>query len=287
MSVKFFGQFLLERKKITSEQLLQAVRYQDARNLKFGDYARKLGYLTAQDVRRLNNEQKRADMLIGELSVKLGLLSRPQVDEVLTMQKNDHVLLGEAVVAMGFLPEADISRELLAFHEDQKPYAPADIRVPDGVGDAETFRSMADLTRKMLMRIAKLDAKIGTASVVANGPARQYAAVAVHFRADTKFTYVLAVSRAAAVPIATGIIGLDASGEKDAMLVDSVQEFCNIVCGNVIAAMARRGKSVDISPPEALSAEGGEYALFYGDRRAVEFPFASTSGALTLYVMEG
>jgi len=286
MSVKFFGQFLLERKKITADQLLQAVRYQESKNLKFGDYARKLGYLTAQDVRKLNSEQRRSDMLIGELSVKLGMLSRPQVDEVLTMQKNDHVLLGEALVALGSLNEADIARELLAFGEDQKQYAMGNIPVPTGVGDAETLRSMADLTLKMFRRVAKIDVKIGESMFVDKGPGPKFAVAAVHFMADKKFAYVLAASRDVALPIATGIIGLDASSESDAMLLDSVKEFCNIVCGNVIAGLARRGKRVDISPPETLTPQRGEYAAFYG-AKAVAFPLANTTGEMTLYIMEG
>jgi CheY-specific phosphatase CheX len=287
MSVKFFGQFLLERNKLTARQLLEAVSYQESRNLKFGDYARKLGYLTALDVNKLNDEQKRTDMLIGELSVKMGLLKRPHVDEVLTMQKNDHILLGEAIVEKGFLSGDEVHQELLKFKEDQKVYDLGDIPVPDGIRDSGTVKSMVDLTGKLLRRVAKLDTKIGETAMSDKGPdTKQYALVSVRFTAGALFTYALCVSREVAVSIATGVIGMSARGESDAMLLDSVKEFCNIVCGNVMAGLARKGKTVDISPPEAVEFKGGEYPAFYGYRAAM-YPLANTTGDVTLYVMEG
>ncbi len=285
MSVKFFGQFLLERNRITVAQLLEAAAYQESRNLNFGDCARKLGYLDAGAVRKLNEEQKRTDMRIGELALKMGLLNRSQVDEVLTVQKNDHILLGEVLAQKGFIEQDVLRKELLAFSEDQKKYTMGNVPVPAGINDAETVRSMVDLTQKLLLRIARVEVKLEVPSMVEKGPGKQFALVMIEFRGGTRFSYVLAVSREAALPIATGVIGLNAQGEPDSMLRDSVKEFSNIVCGNVIARMAQKGKTVDISPPTLEEAHGGEYSVFYGTKAAC-YPLINTIGDLTLYIIE-
>ena len=57
MPVKFFGQYLLEKNIITPQQLIEAVEYQESKNLKFGEYALSKGYLTAKDVEKIQNEQ--------------------------------------------------------------------------------------------------------------------------------------------------------------------------------------------------------------------------------------
>ena len=90
MSIKFFGQFLLERNVINAKNLLEAIRFQESRNMKFGEYSISKGYLEKVQVKRLHEEQKRNDMMIGELAVKLEMLTEEQVEEIL-LRLNEEV----------------------------------------------------------------------------------------------------------------------------------------------------------------------------------------------------
>lgn len=263
MAVKFFGQFLLERGAVTREQLLEAVAYQEAKNLKLGDYAVSKGYLTAEQLTRINDEQQRTDMRIGELAVLMGMITRPKLDELLMMQKNDHVMIGEAFVRKGLLTPDVVERELVAFREDQRPYAHSVATAPEGSDDAVV--ASADITMKMLQRVAHVEAKLGDAAPVEMIPTDAYCAVSVKFSGDSNSEYVLCFTRELAARIAVSFVGT--TTVTDADIKDGAREFCNIVCGNVMAVMARKGKAVEISPPKDLmpgsSITEGRKALCY------------------------
>jgi CheY-specific phosphatase CheX len=286
MGIKFFGQFLLERRVISAEELLEAVEYQEAENLKFGDYALSKGYLDAMDVRRLNDEQRRTDMMIGELAVKLRMMSSEQVDELLTRQRNDHMFIGEALVRKGTITPDILEKELERFKEDQKDYTPWKITVPEGLKDSGTVSDIVDLTQKLLRRMAQVEVKVGEGVVVSEGPGENFSVVSVLLTGNLQqFEYVLSVPREVATRIASGILDWEASSEPDEIVADGVREFCNIVCGNVIARLAKRGMSVEITPPSDLDLSSGELGVVEGSK-AVSFPMVSIEGEMTLIVIE-
>ena len=285
MSIKFFGQFLLERGVLTSGQLLEAVSYQESRNLKFGQYAEKKGFLSAADVDRLQQEQKTADMRIGELAVKLGMIEAGQVDEILTMQKNDHVQIGQCLVSKGFIDEAALERELDAFKADQSPYVRDEIAVPEGTKNSAMVSDIVDISLKMLVRVAGLDAKSDGGIVLDKEPAEVYSCVAITLSGGMNCNYVFMADEDVSRALATSIIGSDASREDREMVVDGVREFANIICGNILARLAQRGKSVEISIPHTLEYKGGYGIVNGGSTVLYEIPTSAGTVwlALVLY----
>ncbi len=284
MSIKFFGQFLLERNVIGAKELLEAIRFQESRNMKFGEYAISKGCLEKVQVKRLHDEQKRNDMLIGELAVKLEMLTEEQVDEILTMQKNDHVCIGEAIVVKGFIPQDVMDRELDAFREDQKEYSIGDIGVPEGLKNPGFVKIMADITLKMLRRIAQVEAKIDDGVSMEQEPDESFTAVSITFSGGLNYEYVLMADIEMARAIAGAIIGVDASKENEDVINDGVREFANIACGNLLAKMAQMGKNVEISIPHTVKYEEGYN--FVSGSKAAKYTIASTSGLLALLIVE-
>jgi CheY-specific phosphatase CheX len=280
MSIRFFGQFLLEKNVITAEQLVQATKYQESINLKFGEYAHTMGYISDSDIQRLQDEQKNTDMMIGELAIQLGMIKPDQVREILTAQKNDHIFLGEVLAQLGFMSKEAVEKELALFEEDQEGFASGKIAMPDGAKNPDSLSDLVDITEKLLRRIVHLDVKLTEGlfiNDITNHPIG-FPAVSIRLSGGFECEYVLSVSQDAAVAIASSIMGEDASCEPNDILLDGVKEFCNIVCGNFSARIAQKGKSVDLSPPldTALS----------GDKSAVSFTLASTSGEMTLLLVE-
>lgn len=283
MSVKFFGQFLLERVALTSEQLLEAVSYQENRNRRFGKYAESKGFLEAHEVERLNEEQKNTDLMIGELAVKLGMLTSIQVNEILTMQRNDHVQLGQILVMKGFIDEATLEAELEAFREDQSPYDDDRVLVPEGIRGAEMVSAMVDLTLKMLQRVAGVVVKADEGKVLARKLDEAYCAVSITLSGGLNCDYVLVCDEGVARAIAAAVIGEDASAEEKEMVVDGVKEFANMVCGNILGKMAQRGKSVEISVPHILDYSNG-YGLS-GSATTVAYRMPTTIGEASLVLV--
>ena len=284
MSIKFFGQFLLERNVINAKDLLEVIRFQASRNMKFGEYAISKGYLEKVQVKRLHEEQKRNDMLIGQLAVKLEMLSEEQVDEILTMQKNDHLCIGEAIVVKGFVTQEAIDRELAAFKEDQSVYAMGETGVPDGFKQPEYVRIMGDITLKMLRRIAQFEAKMDDGVFMEVEPGESFVAVSVIFSGGLNFDYILLADEEMSRAVAGAIIGGDAANEDEDLVIDGVREFGNIVCGNLLARMAQMGKNVEISIPHTVKYDGGYQ--FVTNSSAVKYTIATTSGLLALLIVE-
>jgi CheY-specific phosphatase CheX len=286
MSIKFFGQYLLERNILSADQLLEAIRYQESRNMKFGEYAREKGFLNKEQVLKLNDEQKRNDMRMGELSVSLGMLTDEQVDEILTMQKNDHILIGEAIISKGFLTEETLDGYLETFKEDQSIYNIGDISVPDGVKNAQFVKVMVDLTLKMISRIVGVEAKSDGGTVLADDIPGTFTAISITFSGALTFDYVFMASESLSRKVAEAVIGDSVDDEEPAMIVDGVREFCNIICGNVLAKFAQAGKNVEISIPHTLSSSDGGYGIVAGSSLSVGYTLATTEGDFSLIISE-
>ena len=286
MPVKFFGQYLLEKNIITPQQLIEAVEYQESKNLKFGEYARSKGYLTQKDIEKIQNEQKRVDMRFGELAVKLNILTSAQVQEILTRQKNDHIFIGEALLQKSFLTPDILQRELSLFKEDQSQYATGEIEVPDGAANPEVIKSMVDLTQKMLQRVAYLNVKVGNGFISNNEPQKIFLLISVPMRGNLKYEYAFSSSQEISEIIASGVMGEDIKGGSKEDISDGVKEFCNIACGNIIAKLSQKGKSMDISPPQELVLSSDGYHIVKG-KKAVYYPLVSPRGDSTLILIEG
>ncbi len=286
MGVKFFGQFLLEKNIIKPEELIEAVEYQESRNLKFGEYALSKGYLTEKDSERIQNEQKHTDMQFGEIAVKLGILNSTQVKEILTIQKNDHIFIGEALFEKAFLTSDVLERELSLFKEDQGKYIAGEIIIPAGAENPEIVRDMADMTQKMLQRIAYINVKVDHGFISNEEPQRNFLLVSVCLSGSLKYEYVISSSLETSRLIASKIIGEEIKEELREVIADGVKEFCNIICGNIVAKIAKRGKTVDITPPEEVVYSVDGYHLIKG-RRAIYYPLVSPEGDITLILVEG
>lgn len=287
MGIKYFGQFLLERNVINAGQLLDAVMLQESKNLKFGEYAKAKGFLTDGDIERIHEEQKRTDMMMGEFAVQLGMMTKEQVDEVLTLQKNDHVLIGVALVKLGHLSPEKLGRELENFKQDQNQYVSEDFIMPEGVKNPDVVRHMVSLTKKMLRRVAFIEAKIDWGVVSDREPDKNYCFVGLDLTGAGNYSYMVSAPLEVAKSIAAGVVGDDCELEGDEIIIDGVKEFCNIVCGNVLAWLAQRGKSCELTPPRIYQyADGKGYSAFAG-RKAACFPLISATGDMYLYLIEG
>jgi len=272
MAIQFFGQYLLSKGILKPAQLLEAVEYQETNNLKLGEYAVKKGFLKTEAAGRINQLQRTKDVRFGDAAVELGLLTKQQVEEVITAQKNDHIYLGDAVVIKGFAKREVIEKALKGFKEEQAHFAPGRIEIPAEVPLPELNAGFFDLTHKLFLRIGGTESKLGAAQVRSGKISVPAFAVQIAFTGQLNTRYIVAAPKEVAQRMANGILG--AGTHSDEELQDVVQEFANIVCGNIVARLAQQGKKVDISPPEAIS--GGK--LDISPDKALVFPLVTPVG---------
>lgn len=278
MAVMFFGQYLVEKGIVSREALLQAIELQESVNLSVGAVSVSMGLLTEADVERINQCQRTEDLRFGDMAAKLGLLSQEQFQQVLTKQKNNHLYIGEALVRVGGLTSENLPHYLEEFKQNQSLYATDRVVIPDGVSNAQIWEVFADLTYKMLTRVARLTFHSEPAHIAAALPPFSTIA-AMGFKGDVNGTYLFAVQDGARKRIASAILNQeDVDMEEDEVLDDTVMEFVNVVCGNIAAKVAQLGSSFEIEPPELLDGSSG-LAVASG-RTGVVFPICLSDGEL-------
>ena len=276
MAVMFFGQYLVERGVVTREVLLQAIELQESVNLSVGAVAVSMGFLTETEVERINQAQRTEDLRFGDMAAKLGLLNQEQFQQVLTKQKNNHLYIGEALVKVGGLTGEELPRYLEEFKQNQAQYVTDRVVIPEGVANAQIWEVFADLTYKMLTRVARLTFHSEPARVATALPPFSTIA-AMEFTGDVNGTYLFAVQDGARKRIASASLNQEnVDLEEEEVLDDTVMEFVNVVCGNIAAKVAQLGSSFEIEPPELLDGNSG--LSVPPDRTGILFPISLSDG---------
>ena len=257
MAVKFFGQFLVERGVISRDVLLSAIALQDLVNKSFGAIVQELGFMNSTDIDKVNLAQRSTDMRFGDLAVQMGLLTADQMQQVLKTQSENHLYIGKAIVKVGGLNDDELQHYLAEFKADQSEYVTGRVAIPAGVAHAELWEMMADLTYKMLTRVARLNYRPAPCEVVSRLE-EVHIAAAMDFTGDIRCRYIIAASQEVQEQVAKAMLCQEiVSHEPKEVLDDTLMEFINVVCGNIVAKSVQLGMSLDILPPEIIDCSSG------------------------------
>lgn len=117
MFTQFFGNYLLNEKLVTPEQLVDALQDKKNTRMKLGVLAINAGYMTASQVERVHEMQKKMDKRFGDTAVELGYVTDEQVGELLHAQPVGYLLLGQALVDKGYMDNAAFESAINAYKE--------------------------------------------------------------------------------------------------------------------------------------------------------------------------
>lgn len=252
MAVKFFGQFLIEKGIITHAALLKAISLQEETNRKIGAVVFEMEMMTHVEVAKIHQSQRNEDTRFGDKAVAMGFLTDDQLQQALIRQRNSHLYIGESLVKTGGLSIDDLEEYLVKFKEDQQPYTVEKIEIPLGVTNHPIWEIVANLTNKMLSRVAEISFRAGPCEVIEKLPSRTMVAE-IGFSGSVSARYLLTTSQNSRKMIARAILQEnDIDSEPTEVLDDSVMKFINIACGNIAAKAAQIGFQIDISPPKTL-----------------------------------
>lgn len=253
MAVKFFGQYLIEHDLVTSEAVLHAIELQERSNLKLGEMAVAMGLITSRDIETAHAAQYSRDMKLGDLLVDLGMLTPGQLQDVIAHQRATHIYIGEALVKVGALTPEKLEQYLEEFKADQAQYIAERVDLPSWLNsNTELWEATVDLTYKMITRVLGIQFRPGRFEEVSHLPAAHLIA-AMDISGDVSARYLLSVSAEINKSIARAILKEEnVDNEPDEIFEDTVMEFINIVCGNVVAKVSQSGLLLDIAPPVAI-----------------------------------
>jgi CheY-specific phosphatase CheX len=117
MFTQFFGNYLLNQKLVTPEQLVDALQDKKNTRMKLGVLAINAGYMTASQVERVHELQSKMDKRIGDIAVELGYMTEEQVMELLHAQPLGYLLLGQALVDKGYMDNASFENAINSYKE--------------------------------------------------------------------------------------------------------------------------------------------------------------------------
>lgn len=116
-----FGQFLLNNKAITPRQLVDAIQIQIDQNQLFGEIGRKLKKLTDDQVVLVvsaicNNRPPGFEGLkFGEAARRMGFITEDDIAAIIDLQRKSKKRIGEILVDIGALTPDECERQLQNF----------------------------------------------------------------------------------------------------------------------------------------------------------------------------
>lgn len=120
MFSQFFGNFLLNEKLVTPEQLANSIQEVQKIHTRIGELAVRYGYLTEDQVEKIHIMQTEEDKRFGELVVEHGLMNESEMEKLLSLQHNDYELLCKVLTDSKILSKEDCFYALENFKSKYK-----------------------------------------------------------------------------------------------------------------------------------------------------------------------
>lgn len=247
-SIKFFGQYLLEKGRVSNQQLLAAVEHHNGKNLRIGAISVNMGFLTDDQVIDVLERQRTTDKLFGELAVGLGYLGIGQLQEVLDEQRKSRIFIGEAFVALGILDREQLDNELVQFQAEQ-------LATRMMIRGSLVQLDQSDLVVDVLDTALKVFKRVGGLNVLIEDCHQDRGRflgydwiVSQRLLGDVKATMILGIPGKILLAVAEKMLGL-AIVSPDELAQDAGKEFLNVLCGHICARLGSRDLSVDLEPP--------------------------------------
>jgi CheY-specific phosphatase CheX len=250
MSSRFFGPYLLEKGRITSQQLANALEHQKTFVNPVGVLALEKGLLTAEQVKKLLDHQNKVDRTFGDLAVAMGFLSPSQVDELLQAPASQRIFLAEALVSKGYLTAEVLERELKEYRKDEEKILSEIAAAFGKLLHRDIVTTFTDLLIIMFTRFANQSVKIEQCET-GKDKVRWFRWVISQKIAgnDIEFNCLLSVPAKLILQMASTMLD-EAISTTDELALDATKEFVNVANGNACVKLSQNGTSFRILPPE-------------------------------------
>lgn len=265
MSAKFFGQYLLEKGRITSQQLVDALEYQKSVSPPIGALALDRGLLTVDQVKLILGRQSKNERRFGELAMSLGLLTQAQIDELLQAQSSHKLLLGEAMIIKGYIAVETLERELKEYKKEEDKLATQLNATFNTVANKEIVKTFTDLMVMMFNNFGQQDIKVEQCES-GKDKVRLFRWVISQKIAgeNVGFNCLLSVPPKLMLRMASMMLDENIT-TTDELALDATKEFVNIANGNACAKLSEDGVELTMLPPEVYETTTKPYLLHNKD----------------------
>ncbi len=249
MGMRFFGQYLLEKHRITKEQLLNAITYQKNINISLEQLLIQGGHLNGKDVMRIKNIQKKdLDKDLPSIILEEKLMPKDKLDEVMAEQKKSRIYIGEALVKTGALDMQELEQELKSYKEEESKEEWEITKGLEKVKNQIIVKSFIDYTIKIFQKIAGEMVKVRACVPAAKTFTLQDYTFEQVGKGNIDIAFIFNLSEEVTLRTASVMYGKEIVQINEAV-IDAVKEFLNIIDGNSCAKLSSVGLSFTTLPP--------------------------------------
>ncbi len=120
MFTQLFGNFLLQKGIVTTEQLTDAIKRSSETHIKVGSLAIHSGYMTPEQVERVYICQTHEDALFGQIAIREGFINEEQLDKILRQQTPSYLKVGQALVEESIITPTQLDDLVHIYHTEFK-----------------------------------------------------------------------------------------------------------------------------------------------------------------------
>jgi len=266
VSAKFFGQFLLERGRISSQQLFDGLEFQKSVKPPIGVLALEHGLLTTEQIKTVLARQSNSDKRFGDLAVAMGVLSQAQFDALLHRQTSHKICLGEALIVKGFITVEALAKELKEYQKDEDRVSLQVTETFNTIANQQIVRTFTDLMVMMLTDFGgQQDVKVEQCET-GKEKVRLFRWVISQKIAgeNVDFKCLLSVPPKLMLQMASAILDQNIS-TADELALDATKEFVNIANGNACAKLSEEGVTLTMQPPQVFETSIQPYSIQKSD----------------------
>jgi hypothetical protein len=250
MSVKFFGQFLIDQGEIDASHVRQAIELMETENPTLGQLAVSQGFMIPRQTGEVSAEQRNRDLAFGDLAVEMEFLTGAQLVDLFQRQRSQRLPIGQALVRLGHIQKDRLGMLLDAYKADQAQYSVGHMALPDGLANHRLAGYVLELLPRFLMRVARLQAKVGEIKGFERSPDFAEFQVSIPLSGARGLEVALVSDLEFAEALATAASGLSPRDLDPEMIADGVGEFLNVLVGNAASVMTKEGHSVELGSPD-------------------------------------
>lgn len=112
MFSKYFGNYLLNKGILSSEELNTIFSKEKNTHVKLGILALNKGYMTLEQIEEVNVAQMSTDKRFGEIAIERGYLTNEKLEELLSGQKTSYLLLSQIILDEEIMTMDEIKKHL-------------------------------------------------------------------------------------------------------------------------------------------------------------------------------
>ncbi|WP_022762757.1 chemotaxis protein CheX [Butyrivibrio sp. AD3002] len=260
---RIMGKYLLEKGRLTKEQLSAVYQIHESKRAKLGVIAVSEKLMTVAQAEEINALQATMDKRFGDLAVERGYLTEMQLGYLLSLQGNEFLTFTSALVEKGHMTLEDVDAILKEYQQEKQmsdeqmtalKNCDVDFIVPIFTGTDDTEYN--DIFRYGIKNIYRLvDAHLAIDNAYTAGNVKGECIAYQVFSGDISATVALVGKNEELQKMAKGYTKEEfIETEEDAL--DAMCELINCINGLYATDRSKKGKKIDLDPPYFITKFG-------------------------------